>query len=188
MSAAKLLVPLMPVAALAWVLGSTGSHVGPPRLPEPAVDAPAPTLRTVTELRVAAGRPGAAEDAAITPPPPTLSPEPPGWAPGEEERHFKWLRETSAAQDLERELEALCETLHEQCAEEIRARVASGEFERISTDEEGRYPVPLPRRGVVEFVSGGPDLGLVRVPIPEAAVPAAYETQRRIDWLRDLLP
>lgn len=182
-------MPLLAIVAIVAILARTDSEMDLPRV---RIASAPPTLPLPTEPlsegRIAPPSPEAGAKSRPPNPRPVRVSDPPRWAPGEEERHFKWLRETSDPAELERELDEFAAALHEKCAAEIRRRVAAAEFERILPDDEGRYPVPPPRRGVVEFVSGGPDLGLVRVHIPEAAAPEAYEIQRRIDWLRDLLP
>ena len=105
----------------------------------------------------------------------------------EQEKEFKWLRETTDVGELKAEFQELTSQLNALAFPIAFQRLADGEYEPVKTLEDGSIPIATDRAHFVDVFTKGPDGKPVKIILPEAKYPEVYDLKRRTMWLDELI-
>ncbi len=101
-----------------------------------------------------------------------------------DEAHFKWLRETHDADQLQTEMRELEMQISEMCKKMFMQRLDEGEYEKMA---DRTIMLDDDRRHLIETYTDDADGNPVRITLPAAKYPEPYKLKRKALWLLDLL-
>ncbi len=159
----------------------------PPVVSSPERGLVVPSLESRGSLEDAENDRGAMEEPDANDAPGAATVQAPEASLEEREEHFKWLRATTSVDELRSEMVSLFEIRTKMTADDFAGRFEAKEYVRLKSSSDGGLKLSDLNTDFVQQTRQGEDGYYLLATLPEDQFPEAYEVNRKLNWLEDLV-